>query len=275
MKETIDLLRYRCQIALPGFGREGQDKLAQAKILIVGMGGLGCPAAQYLVAAGIGTIGLADFDRVSVSNLHRQILYDSQDEGLLKVDVAAGKLQKQNPLVTINKHLEKVSANNVLNLVAAYDLIIDCTDNFDSRYLLNDAAVLSDKVLVYGAIYQFEGQVSVWNYLNADGSRSPNYRDLFPEIDGLQIPNCAEAGVIPTLAGIIGCMQANEAIKYITGNPEVLAGKLLLFDALTMKSRVIKTGINSQVSITAIHREDEVSLIGAEALVLENGFFLV
>lgn len=274
MNESNEFLRYSCQINLPGFGKDGQEKLARARVLIVGMGGLGCPAAQYLVAGGIGTVGLADYDRVSVSNLHRQILYNVEDAGQLKVDVAAARLQKQNPQVDIVRHNEKVTSENVEALVDAYDMVIDCTDNFDARYLVNDAAVINDKSVIYGAIYQYEGQVSVWNFPNADGSRSPNYRDLFPEIDGTQIPNCAEGGVIPTLAGIIGCMQANEAIKLITGNEEVLAGKLLLFDALTMKSRVIKTGAVSQVRITEITQEHEVPLMDIH-LAVDGGMFLV
>jgi molybdopterin/thiamine biosynthesis adenylyltransferase/rhodanese-related sulfurtransferase len=245
--DTNDL-RYSCQIALPGFGDAIQELLQQAKVLIVGAGGLGCPTAQYLTSTGVGTIGIADFDVVSVSNLHRQILYTPDDVGKEKVMLACERLQKQNPGVKLVPHREKITSDNVLGIVSQYDIVVDGTDNFETRYLLNDACVLSGKPLVYGAIYQFEGQVAVWNVINKDGQRSPNYRDLFPQVDATQIPNCTEGGVIPTLAGIIGSMQANEVIKYITNTGELLAGKILIFDAQSMQSRIIKIG-----SVTKTH----------------------
>lgn len=248
----MDASRYSCQIALPGFGEQAQQRLQQAKVLIVGMGGLGCPAAQYLASAGIGTLGLADDDTVSNSNLHRQILYTPADAGLKKVAVAARKLQEQNPDINIVTHPIKVTAESVLELFAQYDVIVDGTDNFEARYLLNDAAVLSGKPLIYGAIYQFEGQVAVWNIPSPDGTCSPNYRDLYPQVDATQVPNCAEGGVIPTLAGIIGCMQANEAIKYITQTGDLLAGKMLLLDTQTMQSRIIKIGPATKTNITQL-----------------------
>ncbi|MBS1528645.1 MAG: HesA/MoeB/ThiF family protein, partial [Bacteroidetes bacterium] len=216
-----DITRYSCQIALPGFGKTAQKRLRQAKVLVVGGGGLGCPALQYLAAAGVGTIGIADHDTISLSNLHRQILYTPSEVGLKKAIVACEKLRKQNPSIGVIAHDIKVNSDNVVDLIRPYDIIVDGTDNFETRYLLNDAAVLLGKPLIYGAIYQFEGQVAVWNTKNEDGSISPNYRDLYPEVNASQIPNCADGGVMPTLAGIIGCMQANEAIKYIT-SPGVL-----------------------------------------------------
>jgi molybdopterin/thiamine biosynthesis adenylyltransferase len=179
----MDASRYSCQVALPGFGERAQQLLQQAKVLIVGMGGLGCPAAQYLAAAGVGTLGLADDDIVSISNLHRQILYTPADADFKKVAVAVAKLQAQNPEIDIVPHQFKVTADNVLHLFEQYDVILDGTDNFETRYLLNDAAIILGKPLVYGAIYQFEGQVAVWNVLNADVTRSPNYRDLYPQVD--------------------------------------------------------------------------------------------
>ena len=248
----MDNSRYSCQIALPGFGRQAQQRLQKAKVLIVGMGGLGCPAAQYLAAAGIGTLGLADNDIISISNLHRQILYTPADAGLKKVAVAAARLQAQNTDIQVIVHDVKVTAENVMALFALYDVILDGTDNFETRYLLNDAAILSGKPLIYGAIYQFEGQVAVWNTRNSDGTYSPNYRDLYPEVDATQVPNCAEGGVIPTLAGIIGCMQANEAIKYITQTGELLAGKMLILDTQTMQSRIIKIGSVTKANITKL-----------------------
>jgi len=245
-----DLLRYSCQVALPGFGEASQQLLQQAKVLIVGAGGLGCPAAQYLAAAGIGTLGIADFDTVSISNLHRQILYTPADIGLKKVVIAANHLQQQNPGIKVIAHDIRIASGNVMDIINQYDIILDGTDNFDTRYLLNDAGVLADKPVVYGAIYQFEGQVAVWNVANAGDSRSPNYRDLFPQVDAAQIPSCADGGVIPTLAGIIGCMQANEVIKYITKTGELLAGKVLILDALTLQSRIIKLGNITKTNIS-------------------------
>lgn len=249
---NTDQLRYSCQIALPGFGEAGQQLLQQAKVLIVGAGGLGCPAAQYLAAAGVGTLGIADFDVVSISNLHRQILYTANDAGKKKVNVAAGRITQQNPAIQAIAYDLKVTSSNVLELISGYDVILDGTDNFETRYLLNDACVIAGKPVIYGAIYQYEGQVAVWNIRNADGTVSPNYRDLFPEVNASLIPNCADGGVIPTLAGIIGCMQANEAIKYITKTGELLAGKVLVFDAFSLLSRAIKIGHSTQSNITGI-----------------------
>jgi len=261
-----DFLRYSCQIALPGFNEESQHKLQNARVLVVGAGGLGCPAAQYLTSAGIGTIGIADFDTVSESNLHRQVLYGPADFGLKKVVVACERLQKQNPGIKLVPHDERITSQNVMGLVAGYDIIVDGTDNFETRYLLNDAAVLRGIPLVYGAIYQFEGQVAVWNYRCPNGKISPNYRDLFPSVNASQIPNCAEGGVIPTLAGIIGCIQANEVIKYITQTGDLLAGKVLVFDAQTVQSRVIKIGDVTQTHITKLVETMLISTISDQEL---------
>jgi molybdopterin/thiamine biosynthesis adenylyltransferase len=247
-----DYLRYSCQIALPGFNEQTQNLLQNSKVLIAGAGGLGCPAAQYLAAAGIGTLGIADFDIVSDSNLHRQILYTPADHGQKKVLVACERLQKQNPGIKLVPHDVKITSRNVMELISGYDIIVDGTDNFETRYLLNDAAVLTGKPVVYGAIYQFEGHAGVWNIVDESGRQSPNYRDLFPKVDASQIPNCTEGGVIPTLAGIIGCIQANEVIKYITRIGELLVGKILVFDAQTLQSRVIKIGDVTQTHINKL-----------------------
>jgi len=252
MMLSHELLRYSCQLALPGFNEAKQQLLQNAKVLIVGAGGLGCPSAQYLAAAGVGTIGIADDDVVSLGNLHRQILYTPAEVGKKKAIIAAQKLQQQNQQITIIPIVERVAAENAMQLIRQYDIVVDGTDNFDTRYLLNDTCVLLNKPVVYGAIYQYEGQVSVWNIVNEDDTYSPNYRDVFPEVDGSQIPNCAEGGVIPTLAGIIGCMQANEVIKYITGTGELLSGKILIFDAETLQSRVIKLTHSTKTNITRI-----------------------
>lgn len=242
-----DLTRYSCQIMLPGFDKQAQEKLSASSVLVVGAGGLGCPALQYLASTGVGTIGIADPDLVSISNLHRQILYTPADEGKRKAIVARERLQGQNPDILFEVYDVAVTADNVLELFEQYDIIVDCTDNFDTRYLLNDAAVLSGKPLVYGAIYQYEGQVAVWNVNN-----SPNYRDLYPDVNAAAVPNCAEGGVLPTIAGMIGVVQANEVIKYLTGVGDLLAGKLMVIDVQTMQSRIMKTGSVTQTTITAL-----------------------
>lgn len=261
-----DFTRYSCQIALPGFGESGQLLLQQAKVLVVGAGGLGCPVVQYLAAAGIGILGIVDYDTVSVGNLHRQVLYNPSDVGLKKAAVICERLQKQNPAIKLFAHDIKITSDNVLSIMQGYDIVVDGTDNFDTRYLLNDAAVLLGKPLVYGAIYQFEGQVAVWNTRNNDGTCSPNYRDLFPEVDATQIPNCAVGGVIPTLAGIIGCMQANEVIKYITQTGELLSGKVWIFDTQTLQSRTIKIGRVTKTQIIGLVPTTEITTITAAEL---------
>lgn len=266
MMLSHELLRYSCQLSLPGFTEATQQRLQSAKVLIVGAGGLGCPSAQYLTAAGVGTIGIADDDVISIGNLHRQILYTPAEVGKKKAIIAAQKLQQQNPQIKIIPITERVTAENAMQLIQQYDIVVDGTDNFDTRYLLNDVCVLQNKPVVYGAIYQYEGQVSVWNIVNEDGTHSPNYRDVFPEVDGSQIPNCAEGGVIPTLAGIIGCMQANEVIKYITQTGELLTGKILILDAESLQSRVIKLAHATKTNITHIPETFKVPTISIEDL---------
>lgn len=248
---------------LPGFGEAKQRLLQQSKVLLVGAGGLGCPAAQYLVSSGVGNITIADFDKVSVSNLHRQVLYTPDDVGLYKAEVAAKKLKSQNPMVNLVALTEKITSANVLELVSRHDVIVDGSDNFETRYLVNDACVLSQKPLVYGAIYQYEGQLALWNCLNEDGSRSPNYRDVFPEVNADLIPNCADGGVIPSLAGIIGCMQANETIKLITGTGVSLAGKMYLLDAQSLQGRIIHIGSASKVPVYKLPLTIGVHLVSA------------
>jgi molybdopterin/thiamine biosynthesis adenylyltransferase/rhodanese-related sulfurtransferase len=256
-----DLLRYSCQVALPGFGETAQRLLKKAKVLVVGAGGLGCPAAQYLASSGVGTLAIADFDIVSLSNLHRQVLYHHADVGQLKAEIACKCLQAQNPDINMIAIIHKITSGNVMEVIDNYDIIVDGTDNFETRYLLNDAAVLTGKSVVYGAIYQYEGQVAVWNILNEDGSYSPNYRDLYPQVNASHVPNCSVGGVIPTLAGIIGCMQANEVIKLITDTGQLLAGKVLLFDAQTMQSRVVKIGMSTNTKITTLQSSTQIPTI--------------
>ncbi len=221
--------RYARQVILEGFGREGQEKLAKASVLVVGAGGLGCPVLQYLAAAGTGHIGIVDGDTVSITNLHRQVLYHEGDCGQKKAETAAQRLKAMNPHVRISVCPTNINTQNVLCLVGQYDLVVDCTDNFPTRYLLNDACVMLGKPLVYGAIHKFEGQVSVFNY--QDG---PTYRCLFPEapLPG-EVPDCATAGVLGVLPGLVGAWQATEAIKIITGLGKPLSGELLSIDTLT------------------------------------------
>lgn len=219
---------YQRQTSLPELGPEGQQKLRDARVLVIGAGGLGCPALTYLAAAGVGTLGIIDFDRVEISNLHRQILFTVADVGRPKAEVAAERLRLLNPYIQITTYLEGLSRENALEIVAGYDLVVDGSDNFPTRYLVNDACLLIDKPLVFGSIYKFEGQVSVFNYQNG-----PTYRCLYPTPPGEgEVPNCAEIGVLGVLPGIIGSLQAVEAIKIITGLGEVLSGKILLYDAL-------------------------------------------
>jgi adenylyltransferase/sulfurtransferase len=244
--------RYTCQMHLPGFGESSQTRLQNARVLIVGMGGLGCPAAQYLVSSGIGHLTLVDDDTIAESNLHRQILYSQKDLGLSKATVAAEVLKQQNPAVVIEASRQRVTSANVMELITGFDLVIDATDNFETRYVLNDACVLLGIPLVYGAIYRFEGQVAVWNVRTEDHSYTCNYRDVFPDADKAAIPDCSEGGVIPTLAGIVGCMQANEAIKYLVGHKDLLAGKLWIMNVLDGQSRVISLKKQTHAMIKAL-----------------------
>jgi adenylyltransferase/sulfurtransferase len=224
-------IRYQRHFILEKFGIEGQKKLKNAKVLCVGAGGLGCSALQYLTASGVGNITIIDSDSVAESNLHRQILYSSDDIGKNKALVAKQKLQKQNPFVQIIAIDENLSKNNVLNLFSSHDVIIDGTDNFATRYLCNDAAVITNKPWVYGAIYTFQGQVSVFNF-----NGSATYRCLFPEPPSPEnSPNCADVGVIGVLPGIIGTLQAMECIKLITQIGKPLVNTLLVVDILTME----------------------------------------
>ncbi|WP_200975839.1 HesA/MoeB/ThiF family protein [Echinicola sp. 20G] len=220
--------RYQKHIKLKGFGKEGQDRLSQAKVLILGAGGLGTPAAQYLNGVGVGTLGIMDLDVIEESNLPRQTLYSPHQIGLSKTDSLIQWLHRQNPATQLINHQAFITPENALGIISKYDLVIDATDNFGTRYLVNDACVILDKPFVYGAIHDFEGQVSVMNY--QDG---PTYRCLFPESDqNLMIPNCDENGVLGVLPGLIGTYQALEAIKVITGIGEPLVGKLLIIDTL-------------------------------------------
>ena len=227
--------RYQRQIILKEFGMEGQQKLLHAKVLVIGTGGLGCPVLQYLVAAGVGTIGIVDDDIVSLSNLHRQVLYSVDDIGKSKVVIAKIVLQKLNREINIITYDKRLMTENALEIINPFDIIVDGTDNFSSRYMINDACVLLNKVLVFGAVSQWEGQVAVFNSPSGDGCI--NYRDLFPQPtkDG-EVMNCAEAGVIGVLPGIIGTMMASETIKLITGIGFPLINRILTYNTLNNQS---------------------------------------
>jgi molybdopterin/thiamine biosynthesis adenylyltransferase/rhodanese-related sulfurtransferase len=220
--------RYSRQLLLDKVGMAGQLKLKKAKTLVIGAGGLGCPILMYLTAAGVGTIGIIDFDTIDESNLQRQILFDTADVGKSKSITAKQKLESQNPLIKIEAFNYALSNQNAIELFSNYDIIIDGTDNFSTRYMVSDACVLANKPLVYGAIHKFEGQVSVFNYKNG-----PTYRCLFPTppVSG-SIPSCSEVGVIGVLPGTIGTQQANEAIKMILEIGNVMSGRLLIYDSL-------------------------------------------
>ncbi|RYY10264.1 MAG: molybdopterin-synthase adenylyltransferase MoeB [Chitinophagaceae bacterium] len=237
LSET-ELSRYARHLRLSGFGESSQLKLKAAKVLVIGAGGLGSPILLYLAAAGVGTIGIVDDDYVDISNLQRQIIFDTDDTGHSKAMIAAEKLRQLNPLISVIAHNEKISSANAMQLISNYDLIADGSDNFPTRYLINDAAVLSGKPLVYGSVFRFEGQVSVFNFLNEDGSRGPNYRDLFPTPPPPDsVPDCSEAGVLGVLPGIIGSIQALEVLKILAGIGKVLSGRIFHFDALGMTSQ--------------------------------------
>lgn len=236
-----ELQHYSRHLLLPEIGMNGQTKLKAAKILVVGAGGLGAPLLYYLAAAGVGKIGIVDFDAVDETNLQRQILFSVNDIGKPKVEIAKNRLLELNPHIKIKTYNEKLTSENALKIFKNYDIIADGTDNFPTRYLVNDACVLLGKTNVYGSIFRFEGQVSVFNYSERNGNFGPNYRDLFPAPPPPDsVPNCAEAGVLGVLPGIIGSLQANEIIKIITGIGEPLSGKLLLFNALTLETQILK-----------------------------------
>lgn len=236
-----ELARYSRHVTIPEFGREGQERLKRSKVLVIGTGGLGAPALQYLAAAGIGEIGIVDFDRVEDSNLQRQVLFGTEDIGRPKTAVAKEKLQNLNPYVTIHIHETQLTSENALEIFQGYDIVADGTDNFPTRYLVNDASVFAGIPNVYASIFRFEGQASVFNYTDENGVTGPNYRDLYPSPPppGL-VPSCAEGGVLGVLPGIIGSIQATEVVKILSGAGEPLSGRFFIFDALNFETRTLK-----------------------------------
>ncbi|NHD17973.1 MULTISPECIES: adenylyltransferase/sulfurtransferase MoeZ [Actinopolyspora] len=231
-----EVARYSRHLIIPDVGMEGQKRLKNAKVLVIGAGGLGSPALMYLAAAGVGTLGIVEFDEVDESNLHRQIIHGQSDLGRSKAESARDSIADVNPFVQVNLHQTHLTSDNALDIFADYDLILDGTDNFATRYLVNDAAVLQGKPYVWGSIFRFEGQASVfWE------TYGPNYRDLYPEPPppGM-VPSCAEGGVLGVLCASIGSIMVNEAIKLITGIGETLLGRLMIYDALEMSYRTVK-----------------------------------
>lgn len=269
--ESQERKRYSRQIVLPELGLAGQEKLKAAKVLVIGAGGLGCPVLQYLVAAGVGTIGVIDDDTVDITNLHRQILYSPEDVGKGKAETAVTKLTAMNPFVKLTAIPIRLDEENAAEVIAAYDIIVDGSDNFPTRYLANDICVALNKPLVFGSILRFEGQVSVFNYQNG-----PTYRCLFPEAE--EGDNCEIAGVIGILPGIIGTYMANEVIKIICGIGEVLSGKLLVMSALNNTTNIfnfsrsadfpvrVKTKISEKLNKTQEKGADEILMDDLENL---------
>ena len=240
-----EIMRYSRHLILPEVGMEGQRRLKGAKVLMVGTGGLGAPLGLYLAAAGIGKIGIVDFDVVDVTNLQRQVIHGTKDVGRPKIDSAADRMQDINPDLTIEKYETALSSENALEILKDYDVVVDGTDNFPTRYLVNDACVLLGKPNAYGSIFRFEGQATVFHH---DGG--PCYRCLYPEPPppGL-VPSCAEGGVLGILPAVIGSIQATETVKLILGKGTTLSGRLMLYDALNMKFRELKLRRNPECPV--------------------------
>ncbi len=239
-----EINRYRRQIQLNEIQLKGQEQLKNAKVLVIGAGGLGCPVLQYLCAAGVGHLGIVDFDLVDETNLHRQVIFGDDDVGKPKARVVYQKLIQQNKYIKLEHHDCKLDVGNALELFSAYHIIVDCSDNFETRYIINDACVHLKKPMVYGGIHKFEGQMAVFN-LNQN---SPTYRCAFPEKSAdADIINCSITGVLGTLPGIIGTMQANEVLKIITGIGEVVSGKMILYNGLNNTMNQINLRRNKDV----------------------------
>jgi adenylyltransferase/sulfurtransferase len=244
-----EITRYSRHLIMPEVGMDGQLKLKQAKVLCIGTGGLGAPLGLYLAAAGVGRIGLVDFDKVDLSNLQRQILFDTNDIGRPKIEAATNRLRNLNPDIQIDNFETRLTSENALDILKDYDIVVDGTDNFPTRYLVNDTCVILGKPNVYGSIFRFEGQITIFGYPGG-----PCYRCLYPEPPppGL-VPSCAEGGVLGVLPGIVGAIQAAETLKLIIGKGEPLVGRLLLFDALAMRFRELKLRKNPECPVCGGH----------------------
>jgi molybdopterin/thiamine biosynthesis adenylyltransferase/rhodanese-related sulfurtransferase len=243
--------RYSRQVLLPEIGPEGQSKLKASSVLIIGIGGLGSPILQYLSSAGIGTIGIVDFDSVDESNLQRQVIYSTDDIGMSKVIAAQRRIQQTNPYCRVIAIEKKLDIDNALEILAPYDLILDGSDNFETKYLINDACLILNKPFVFGSIYRFEGQLSVFNFKGG-----PTYRCIFPESSNLM--SCSENGVLGVLPGIVGCLMANEAIKVLLNFGDILRGKLLVVDSKSLSIKIHKFSlIDENRTVTVLEKNDQ------------------
>ncbi len=248
-----EIKQYSRHLLLNEIGDKGQEKLKAAKVLVIGAGGLGCPILQYLAAAGIGTLGIIDHDKVDISNLQRQVLFNHKDIGKNKAKIAGEKLCHLNPYIKFQIFDFALSPENALEIFKDFDIIVDGSDNFPTRYLVNDAAIICDKPLVFGSIFKFEGQVSLFNYKGG-----PSYRCLFPSPPSPgEVPNCSEIGVLGVLPGIIGSFQANEVLKLVLEIGENLSGKLLTFNALNYSQQIFKFSKSKDLAVTALQTEYE------------------
>ena len=269
MLSKEDYQRYNRQIIIPEFGEQGQERLKKASVLVIGAGGLGAPILQYLTAAGVGHIGIVEFDEVSISNLQRQILYSSDQVGESKAIKSAERLEGLNPNVQFTIIEEAITSQNAMQHIERFDLVVDGSDNLATRYLVNDACFFLKKPLIYGAIFRFEGQVSVFNF-DLGGERGSNYRDLFPTPPPPEmVPSCSEGGVLGVLPGIIGSMMASEAIKVIAQMGTTLSGKLLVFDALDFSTYTLKIAKNPDNPISGAN-PSVTELIDYEAFCMGN-----
>ena len=238
----MDFSRYIRQISLKEFGVKSQEKLHNSKVLVIGLGGLGIPVIQYLNAMGVGTLGLVEFDKIELHNLQRQVIYKENDLGKKKIDVVIKLLSKQNSKTKIIPYRTDLNTKNAIEIIRKFDLVVDATDNFPTRYLINDACVILNKVFIYGAIYGFEGHLSVFNYKNG-----PTYRCLFPEMpESNEVPNCDENGVLGIIPGIVGCNQAIEAVKILTDLGDVMSGELWIYDGLIQNIQKFKIKIDQK-----------------------------
>lgn len=248
-------MRYNRQMILPEIGEKGQEKLAKAKVLVIGAGGLGAAVLPYLAAAGVGEIGIADHDVIEISNLQRQVIYKTSAVGKYKTDEAKLMLADLNPSVKVNSIAEKLAAHNAISLFENYDFIVDATDSLAIKYLINDACLITNKPMVYGSVFRFEGQVSVFNYQNG-----PTYRCLFPEENSLTA-NCNDAGVVGISVGIIGLLQAGEVLKMVLGTGEVLSGKLLVYSILNNEQQKYDFEKNTEFTINSIAFEEKYKIL--------------
>lgn len=249
---------FKRQTTLSEIGEEGQELLQQAKVIIIGCGGLGSPIAVYLAASGIGHLHLVDFDTVSISNLHRQVFYNVEDVEKPKAEILATKISKQAPYTKVTFTNEAIDKSSILNLISKFDIIVDGTDSLQIKYLINDACVIAKRPLVYGSLYKFDGYIATFNILEADGRYSCNLRDAFPEI-AKDIPNCEEAGTMNPIVGIIALLQVNEVIKIVTKNGKLLSDQLLIYNVLENSQFKMKLKKNESINIDEIFEVSQYS----------------